>query len=140
MREYQIGQKKTLQEHKRDYREYEYNLEDFEQAKTHDPYWNAAQKELLKTGKIHNYMRMYWCKKIIEWTSEPKNAFDIACYLNDKYGLDGRDPNGYLGISWCFGNFDRPMQERKIFGKIRYMSDKGLERKFSIADYVKKYL
>lgn len=132
--------KKTLQEHKRDYREYEYNLEDFEQAKTHDPYWNAAQKELLKTGKIHNYMRMYWCKKIIEWTSEPKNAFDIACYLNDKYGLDGRDPNGYLGISWCFGNFDRPMQERKIFGKIRYMSDKGLERKFSIADYVKKYL
>ncbi len=131
--------KKTLEEHKKDKRDYIYTLEDFENAKTHDPYWNAAQKELLKTGKMHNYMRMYWAKKIIEWTEDPKEAFDIACYLNDKYELDGRDPNGYAGISWCFGNFDRPWQERKVLGKIRYMSDKGLETKFNISDYVRKF-
>ncbi len=128
--------KETLEEHIKDKREYIYTLEDFEFGKTHDPYWNAAQKELLKSGKIHNYMRMYWAKKIIEWTQEPKTAFDIACYLNDKYALDGRDPNGYGGISWCFGNFDRAWQERKIFGKIRYMNDKGLERKFDIKNYL----
>ncbi|WP_297887961.1 deoxyribodipyrimidine photo-lyase [Sulfurihydrogenibium sp.] len=131
--------KDTLEEHIKDKRDYLYSLEDFENAKTHDPYWNAAQKELLKTGKIHNYMRMYWAKKILEWTDNPKTAFDIACYLNDKYALDGRDPNGYGGISWCFGNFDRPWQERKIFGKVRYMNDKGLERKFNIKEYVNKY-
>ncbi|GAB6077858.1 deoxyribodipyrimidine photo-lyase [Hydrogenobaculum acidophilum] len=132
--------KKTLQEHKEDEREFVYSLDEFENAKTHDIYWNAAQKELLKTGKMHNYMRMYWSKKILEWSKSPKEAFDIACYLNDKYELDGRDPNGYGGISWCFGTFDRPWQERPIFGKIRYMNDKGLERKFDINAYVKKWL
>jgi deoxyribodipyrimidine photo-lyase len=130
--------KKTLEEHKNDKREYIYTLEEFENAKTHDEYWNAAQLELLKTGKMHNYMRMYWCKKIIEWTEDPKQAFDIACYLNDKYELDGRDPNGYAGISWCFGTHDRPWKERKIFGKIRYMSGSGLESKFDIKKYVEK--
>jgi len=130
--------KNTLEEHKKDKREYLYSLEEFENAKTHDKYWNAAQIEMVKTGKMHNYMRMYWCKKIIEWTKNPKEAFDIACYLNDKYELDGRDPNGYAGISWCFGSFDRPWQERKIFGKIRYMNAEGLKRKFDIDKYVEK--
>jgi photolyase PhrII len=130
--------KETLEEHKKDRREYIYTLEELESAKTHDEYWNAAQLELLKTGKMHNYMRMYWCKKIIEWTDDPKQAFDIACYLNDKYELDGRDPNSYSGISWCFGTHDRPWKERKIFGKVRYMSASGLEAKFDIKKYVEK--
>ncbi len=112
--------KKTLEEHSKDKRDYIYSLEEFEQAKTHDIYWNAAQVELLKTGKIQNYMRMYWAKKILEWSLNPQDAFNIACYINDKYALDGRDPNGYSGISWCFGSFDRPWQERKVFGKIRH--------------------
>ncbi len=132
--------KESLEKHVSDKRPYLYTLEELEHGLTHDKYWNAAQKELLETGKMHNYMRMYWAKKLIEWTDHPKTAFDYACYLNDKYELDGRDPNGYAGISWCFGSFDRPWQERKIFGKVRYMSDKGLERKFNIKKYVEKYL
>jgi len=131
--------KKTLEEHLKDKREFTYSLEELEFAKTHDSYWNAAQIQLLKTGKMHNYMRMYWAKKLIEWTEHPKIAFDYACYLNDKYELDGRDPNGYAGISWCFGTHDRPWFERPIFGKIRYMNDKGLERKFEIKKYVEKF-
>jgi deoxyribodipyrimidine photo-lyase len=130
--------KQTLEQHLSDKRDYIYSLEELENAKTHDEYWNAAQNELLKTGKMHNYMRMYWCKKIIEWTEHPKQAFDIACYLNDKYELDGRDPNGYAGISWCFGTHDRPWQERKIFGKVRYMSKSGLENKFDMKKYLEK--
>jgi deoxyribodipyrimidine photo-lyase len=130
--------KETLEEHKNDKREYIYTIEGLENAKTHDEYWNSAQLELLKTGKMHNYMRMYWCKKLIEWTDDTKKAFDIACYLNDKYELDGRDPNGYAGISWCFGTHDRPWKERKVFGKIRYMSASGLEAKFDIKKYVEK--
>ncbi len=131
--------KKTLLAHANDSREYIYTLDELENAKTHDTYWNAAQIQLLKTGKMHNYMRMYWAKKLIEWTNHPRTAFDYACFLNDKYELDGRDPNGYAGISWCFGTHDRPWFERKIFGKIRYMNDKGLERKFDIKKYVEKY-
>lgn len=131
--------KKTLEEHSKDKREYIYSLEELEFAKTHDIYWNAAQIQLLKTGKMHNYMRMYWSKKIIEWTQHPKIAFDYACYLNDKYEIDGRDPNGYAGISWCFGTFDRPWFERSIFGKVRFMNDKGLERKFEIKKYAEKF-
>ncbi|MEJ5305357.1 MAG: deoxyribodipyrimidine photo-lyase [Ignavibacteria bacterium] len=131
--------KQTLEEHINDKREFIYSLEELEFAKTHDPYWNAAQIQLLKTGKMHNYMRMYWAKRLIEWTKHPKDAFDYACYLNDKYELDGRDPNGYAGISWCFGTHDRPWFERQIFGKIRYMNDKGLERKFDIKKYVEKF-
>lgn len=131
--------KETLQEHINDKREYIYSIKELEEGKTHDPYWNAAQKQLLTTGKMHNYMRMYWAKKLIEWTQHPKDAFNIACYLNDKYELDGRDPNGYAGISWCFGTHDRPWQERRIFGKVRYMNDKGLERKFDMGKYVEKW-
>ncbi|MEJ5173483.1 MAG: FAD-binding domain-containing protein [Hydrogenothermaceae bacterium] len=131
--------KQTLEEHIKDKREYLYSLSELEEGKTHDPYWNAAQRELIQTGKMHNYMRMYWAKRLIEWTQHPKEAFDIACYLNDKYELDGRDPNGYAGVSWCFGTHDRPWQERKIFGKVRYMNDKGLERKFNIKKYVERF-
>uniref|UniRef100_A0A7C3MKP5 Deoxyribodipyrimidine photo-lyase n=1 Tax=Dictyoglomus thermophilum TaxID=14 RepID=A0A7C3MKP5_DICTH len=130
--------KYTLEQHLSDKRDYIYNLEDLEKAKTHDIYWNTAQKELLKTGKMHGYMRMYWAKKVIEWTLHPKRAFDFICYLNDKYSLDGRDPNGYSGISWCLGSHDRPFQERKIFGKVRYMSKRGLEEKFDIKKYIER--
>jgi len=88
------------------------------------------------TGKMHGYMRMYWGKKILEWTDDPRNAYNIAIYLNDKYEIDGRDPNGYTGVAWCFGKHDRAWKEREIFGKVRYMNDKGLKRKFKIDNYV----
>ncbi len=129
----------TLKKHGQDKREYIYSLDEFEKGKTHDPYWNTAQKEMVKTGKMHGYMRMYWGKKIIEWTKKPKDAFDIAIYLNNKYELDGRDPNGYTGVAWCFGKHDRAWKERSIFGKVRYMNAKGLERKFDINSYVSKF-
>lgn len=128
--------KKTLLEHRDDSREYTYTLEELENAKTHDPYWNASQKEMVITGKMHGYMRMYWGKKILEWTDDPRNAYDLAIYLNDKYEIDGRDPNGYTGVAWCFGKHDRAWKEREIFGKVRYMNDKGLKRKFKIDNYV----
>jgi deoxyribodipyrimidine photo-lyase len=130
--------KKTLGFHENDSREYIYSLKDFENANTHDPYWNAAQNEMIYSGKMHGYMRMYWGKKVIEWTNSPKEAYEILIYLNDKYELDGRDPNGYTGIAWCFGKHDRPWAERKIFGNIRYMNDKGLKRKFDADAYTKK--
>jgi deoxyribodipyrimidine photo-lyase len=130
--------RKTLEEHATDPREYIYALADFEEAKTHDPYWNAAQKEMVYRGKMHGYMRMYWGKKIIEWTEKPEDAFRIALYLNNKYELDGRDPNSYTGVAWCFGKHDRPWGERSIFGKVRYMSAKGLRRKFDALGYVRK--
>ncbi|MBZ4643512.1 MAG: Deoxyribodipyrimidine photo-lyase [Deferribacteraceae bacterium] len=131
--------KDTLFDHKQDEKKYLYKLKDFEQANTHDIYWNAAQKELLKTGKIHNYMRMYWGKKIIEWSNDYKEAYNIMAYLNNKYAIDGRDPNSYAGIMWCFGMHDRPFIERDIFGKIRYMSENGLKRKFDIEKYYKMW-
>ncbi len=126
----------TLNEHISDKRPYLYPLKDLESAVTHDRYWNAAQTELLITGKMHNYMRMYWGKKIIEWTESPQSAFDTMIYLNNKYELDGRDPNSYAGVLWCFGKHDRPWKERPIFGKVRYMNSSGLERKFDIDSYV----
>jgi deoxyribodipyrimidine photo-lyase len=127
----------SLQKHATDEREYIYTKEQLEHAKTHDPYWNAAQREMIQRGKMHNYMRMYWAKKILEWTPSPKDALEIAIYLNDTYELDGRDPNGYVGCLWSIaGVHDRPWFEREIFGKIRYMNDKGLERKFDIKKYV----
>jgi deoxyribodipyrimidine photo-lyase len=129
--------RKSLLEHKNDSRQYIYSLKEFEQAKTHDPYWNAAQNQMRFTGKMHGYMRMYWGKKIIEWTKSPQIAFEIALKLNNTYELDGRDPNGYTGVAWCFGKHDRPWKERAIFGKIRYMNDKGLRRKFDADKYVK---
>ncbi len=127
----------TLNYHRRDKREYVYTLAEFEAAKTHDPYWNAAQKEMLITGKMHGYMRMYWGKKILEWSKDPRTAFKIALYLNNKYELDGRDPNGFAGVAWCFGKHDRAWGERPVFGKIRYMNAAGLKRKFDPDAYVK---
>jgi deoxyribodipyrimidine photo-lyase len=109
-----------------------------ENAQTHDAYWNAAQKEMVLAGKMNGYMRMYWGKKIIEWTNNPIEAFKIALYLNDKYEIDGRDPNGYTGVAWCFGKHDRAWREREIFGKIRFMNKKGLDRKFTMAAYLQK--
>lgn len=129
---------KTLQDHVKDRRPYLYTLEELETAKTHDVYWNTAQKEMLLTGKMHGYMRMYWGKKIIEWSKTPAEAFRYALYLNNKYELDGRDPNSFAGIAWCFGKHDRPWGERLIFGKVRFMNDKGLERKFAIKKYVER--
>ncbi len=129
--------KKTLRAHQKDKRQYTYTLEELESAKTHDPYWNAAQKEMVIKGKMHGYMRMYWGKKIIEWSKVPEEAFRIALYLNNKYELDGRDPNGFTGVAWCFGKHDRPWGERPIFGNVRYMNDKGLRRKFDADGYVK---
>jgi deoxyribodipyrimidine photo-lyase len=130
--------KNTLNFHGRDKREYIYSLKDFEGAKTHDVYWNAAQKEMVLTGKMHGYMRMYWGKKILEWTKSPPEGFKIALYLNNKYELDGRDPNGYAGVAWCFGKHDRAWSERRVFGKIRYMNAAGLKRKFNADKYVCK--
>lgn len=131
--------RKSLEEHIDDRRQYIYSAEQFENALTHDKYWNAAQKEMLITGKMHGYMRMYWAKKILEWTEHPAQALEIAIYLNDKYELDGRDPNGYTGIAWSIGGLhDRPWFEREIYGKIRYMNDSGLKRKCDIEAYVRK--
>lgn len=130
--------KKTLTLHTLDERKYNYTLKQLENAQTHDQYWNAAQKEMLKTGKMSGYMRMYWGKKIIEWTKKPEDAFKTALYLNNKYELDGRDPNGYTGVAWCFGKHDRPWSRRAIFGNVRYMNDKGLERKFDMQKYLQR--
>ncbi|SDL90355.1 deoxyribodipyrimidine photo-lyase [Halarsenatibacter silvermanii] len=130
--------RETLAEHKDDERQFNYSRHEFETASTHDKYWNAAQLELIHRGKIQNYMRMYWGKKILEWTETPKKAFDLSLYLNNKYALDGRDPNSYSGIGWCFGKHDRAWQERKIFGKTRYMNRNGLERKFSLDKYLER--
>lgn len=94
--------------------------------------------EMVKTGKMHGYMRMYWGKKILEWTENPQKAFEIAIHLNNKYELDGRDPNGYTGVLWCFGKHDRAWKEREIFGKVRYMNAKGLKRKFKIDSYIER--
>ncbi|MEZ6255982.1 MAG: deoxyribodipyrimidine photo-lyase [Patescibacteria group bacterium] len=131
--------KETLAKHKNDSREYVYSIEEFEKAKTHDPAWNAAQLEMVSTGKMHGYMRMYWCKKILEWTPDPAVAMKIALYLNDKYELDGRDPNGYTGIAWSIGGVhDRPWFEREVFGTIRYMNFNGLKRKFNVERYIEQ--
>ena len=130
--------KRTLNFHRTDQREYVYSLEDFERAETHDPYWNAAQKEMVLTGKMHGYMRMYWGKKILEWSINPQTGFKIALQLNNKYELDGRGPNAFAGVAWCFGKHDRAWSERPVFGKIRYMNAAGLKRKFDSDAYVKK--
>ncbi|MDI9644517.1 MAG: deoxyribodipyrimidine photo-lyase [Candidatus Verstraetearchaeota archaeon] len=128
----------TLKAHERDQRDYVYTLEELEAAKTHDRYWNAAQSELIERGKIHNYMRMYWGKKIMEWSETIEDAYEAMVYLNNKYALDGRDPNSYAGIGWCFGLHDRPFKERGIFGKVRYMSSEGLNRKFNMVYYLER--
>ncbi len=131
--------KKSLDEHRKDKREYIYTFEEFECGKTHDPLWNAAQIQMVKTGKMHGYMRMYWAKKILEWTDSPEQAQKFAIALNDKYELDGRDPNGYTGIAWSIGGVhDRAWFNRPIFGKIRFMSAKGAQSKFDVKAYISK--
>ena len=132
---------KTLDSHRADPREYLYTRAQFEQARTHDDLWNAAQLEMVQTGKMHGYLRMYWAKKILEWTRSPEEALQVAIYLNDRYELDGRDPNGYTGIAWSLGGVhDRAWGERKVFGKIRYMSYNGCKSKFDVKAYIKNYL
>lgn len=127
----------TLRKHTSDPREYLYTLEEFEAAATHDELWNAAQTELLTTGRVHNYLRMLWGKKVIEWSRTPAEAYRILEHLNNKYALDGRDPNSYSGIHWCFGLFDRPWApERKVFGTVRYMSSENTARKFDLEGYL----
>lgn len=130
--------RRTLERHKPDPRAYLYTELQFEHAETHDPYWNAAQREMVATGKMHNYMRMYWAKKILEWSETPQQAFRIALALNNKYELDGRDPNSFAGVAWCFGKHDRPWAERPVFGQIRYMNAAGLERKFDMQTYLQR--
>jgi len=130
--------KKSLLSHSGDQRPYLYSSLELEHAETHDPYWNSAQDEMRITGKMHGYMRMYWGKKLIEWSETPEMAFSTAIYLNNKYELDGRDPNGFSGVAWCFGKHDRPWKERPIFGMVRYMNENGLRRKFDADEYVEK--
>lgn len=132
--------KKDMELHRGDKRPYLYSLEELEKAQTHDPLWNAAQRELLTTGKMHGYLRMYWAKKILEWTADPETAMADAIFLNDTYSLDGRDPNGYAGIAWSIGGVhDRAWFPRPVFGKIRYMSYSGCKSKFDISAYISKY-
>ena len=131
---------KTLRLHARDERSYVYTREQFERAKTHDPLWNAAQTQLVREGRIHNYLRMLWGKKILEWTRSPAKALEIMVELNNKYALDGRDPNSYSGIFWCLGRYDRPWgPERPVFGTVRYMSSENTARKFNVQEYVRQY-
>jgi deoxyribodipyrimidine photo-lyase len=130
--------RQTLTEHKSDERPYRYSCKQLEAAGTHDRYWNAAMLEMKNTGFMHNYMRMYWGKKILEWSRSPERAFETTLTLNNRYFLDGRDPNSYTGVAWLYGIHDRAWQERPIFGKVRYMAATGLERKCDIEAYVKK--
>lgn len=131
--------KTSLLLHAKDEREYVYTRSEFECAKTHDPLWNAAQLEMVCHGKMHGYMRMYWAKKILEWSRTIEEALATAIYLNDRYELDGRDPNGYAGIAWAMGGVhDRAWFDRPVFGKIRYMNSKGCASKFDVNKYIHK--
>jgi deoxyribodipyrimidine photo-lyase len=129
--------RETLQKHSSDPREHLYTFEQLEQAQTHDSAWNAAQSQMTSSGKMHGYMRMYWAKKILEWTEDPEQALDWTIKLNDMYEIDGNDPNGYVGCLWSIGGVhDRGWTERDVFGKIRYMNFNGLKRKFDIEAYI----
>ena len=129
--------RENLDAHSTDRRPFIYAEEEMESGSTHDPYWNACQKEMVYTGCMHGYMRMYWGKKVIEWTQDWRAAWYLLMKWNDQYELDGRDPNGYAGVAWCFGMHDRPWTQRPVFGAVRYMNDKGLRRKFDIEAYVR---
>jgi len=130
--------RKSLDEHRGDVRKYCYRLDDLEQAKTHEPLWNACQRDLVAQGKLHGYLRMYWAKKILEWTAEPEEALAAAIVLNDRYSLDGCDPNGYCGIAWSIGGVhDRAWADRPVFGKVRYMNENGCRRKFDVDSYIR---
>ena len=132
--------KKSLAQHSRDKRESVYSLDEFEAAQTHDELWNAAQRQLVREGIIHNYLRMLWGKKILHWSATPQDALDTMIELNNKYAIDGRNPNSYSGIFWVLGRYDRAWgPERTIFGKIRYMTSDNTARKVRVADYIKQY-
>ena len=132
--------RESLELHESDNREYVYTLDEFEQGKTHDDLWNAAQLQLLQEGKMHGFLRMYWAKKILEWTESPLIALRTAQYLNDKYALDGNDPNGFVGVGWSImGVHDMGWKERPVFGKIRFMNYNGCKRKFKVNEFVEKY-
>jgi len=128
--------RQTLDEHRDDERDHVYTRKQLEAADTHDRYWNAAMREMVETGYMHNYMRMYWGKKILEWSNTPEHAFRTTLALNNKYFLDGRDASSYANVAWCFGLHDRSWTERPVFGKVRYMNDRGLERKFDVDGYI----
>ena len=130
--------RQTLSQHKGDDRPTTYTRKQLESATTQDPYWNAAMTEMLETGYMHNHMRMYWGKKILEWSNTPEYAYATALYLNNRYFLDGRDPNSYSNVAWLFGLHDQAWAEREIFGKVRYMNAGGLRRKFDIENYVRR--
>ena len=131
---------KTLEKHLSDPRQYVYSLDEFAEARTHDPLWNAAQTQLLREGRIHNYLRMLWGKKILEWTASPRDALKVMIELNNRYALDGRDPNSYSGIFWCLGRYDRAWgPERPIFGTVRYMSSDNTAKKLHIKAYLRRY-
>ncbi len=132
--------RRTLQVHARDRREYIYDLPQFDAAETHDPLWNAAQRQLVTEGRMHNYLRMLWGKKILQWSADPRGALETMIELNNRYALDGRDPNSYSGIFWCLGRYDRPWApERPVFGQIRYMSSENTARKVRVRDYIRRY-
>jgi len=132
---------RTLEEHRHDARPFIYDFDTFDRAQTHDQLWNAAQTEMRTSGSMHNYMRMYWCKKILEWSASPEEAWQTAIRLNDRYELDGRDPNGYTGIAWSIGGVhDRPWKSRPVFGSIRYMNDRGCRTKFHVDNYISRWM
>jgi deoxyribodipyrimidine photo-lyase len=131
---------RTLNDHRTDPRDHTYTLEEWEGASTHDLLWNAAQRELIHTGKLHGYMRMYWAKKLLEWSATPEEALAIGIHLNDRYELDGCDPNGYVGVAWSIGGVhDRAWFERPVYGKIRYMNANGCASKFDVKGYIRRY-
>lgn len=130
--------RETLADHADDSREHVYEEDELVEGETHDPYWNAAMREMRETGYMHNYMRMYWGKKILEWSPDPQTAYERALRLNNRYFLDGRDPNSYANVAWLFGLHDRGWKERPVYGKVRYMSRGGLERKADPEAYVEK--
>jgi len=131
----------TLREHQGDRREHLYTEEELDKARTHDPLWNAAQSQMVSEGKMHGWLRMYWAKKVLEWTETPMQALRIVNSLNDRYEMDGRDPNGYVGAAWSIGGVhDRAWTERRIFGKVRYMNLNGAYRKFDVDEFIRRYL
>ncbi len=129
----------TMEEHASDPREYVYTLDEFDRAATHDELWNAAQRQLVGEGVIHNYLRMLWGKKILEWTEHPRDALDVMVELNNRYAIDGRDPNSYTGIMWVLGRFDRGWPERAVYGKIRSMSSDSTRRKVELEGYMARW-
>jgi deoxyribodipyrimidine photo-lyase len=130
----------TLARHADDPREYVYTLQELAESRTHDPLWNAAQRQLVREGRMHNYLRMLWGKKILQWTATPEDALAAMIDLNNRYALDGRDPNSYSGIFWTLGRYDRPWgPEREVFGTVRYMSSENTARKVKVKDYLARY-